>query len=274
MNLTLYICSLDLIWYLDPGESNIFFMQGRNGHGTLLEDKHTMILTRGRFYELSKINACNRRANKWNKTIATLINGMSEHHFKTTDLNALEDSIQFYYNNFHTLWARKGGSKKWERQNLFLYGSKKRVVHRFLNSLRRQGYRDPIIRYGDGEFPGGRRGARYVPCKWVKRECSLFYHTILVNEFRTSQVCPVCDARLYDVRKHYKNGKIDKVRGLKWCASDVCKACPLKSRDEVGCINIYRKTLPDYPAILDRPGAGRGVRWLAGPEVYEFRPPH
>ncbi len=38
--------------------------------------------------------------------------------------------------------------------------------------------------------------------------------------------------------------------GLKYCASDICKAHRYKDQDRVGCHNIFWKTRPGFPDVM------------------------
>ena len=200
---------------------------------------------------------------------------MSDNHFKRINLSEFEDGIIHYKENFNSIWELKGKTKKWSRQKFYLYQRKSKVIRRFLSSLKMRGYADSVMYYGSGTFAAGQKGERYAPCKWVKKECKEFYHCncITVNEFRTSQVCPVCNSRLFDIKKLTDDGRTKKVRGLKWCDHEMCRSCPLKNRDEVGTTNIFIKTKPDYPDIYDMwkrldDGTIRGVVWEGGPSIH------
>lgn len=197
-----------VFWAIDPGRTNIIYAMGFDAHGRLIK---TRILTRAQYYNESKINACVKRSHRWNNSMKVLNQGLSDNHFKTMNIDSFTQAVDYYNNNFDELWVKKGVSKKWSRQNLFLYGEKKRVLHQFLNTL--EGV-NPTVYYGSGTFAAGQLGERYAPCKYVKKECQMFFHCVIVNEFRTSQVCPRCHNRLFKVMKHH-NGKRKEVRGLK-----------------------------------------------------------
>lgn len=249
------------------------YVHVRDENGMLIK---TFILTRSHYYERAKINAIVRRSNRYNTTnveMKALIDGLSEHHFKTACLVQFESAINHYSENFNRIWQLKAATRKWSRQKLFLYGTKRSVVDRFLAKLLRRGYAKPNMFYGSGSFPAGQRGEQYATCKWVKHKCKEFFHCIIINEFRTSQICPKCNSRLFDVCKLTNDGKRKKIRGLKWCNDLICANCPLKSRDEIGTINIYIKSRVDYPDCYDRPrteedGTEYGVRWNSAPQVH------
>jgi hypothetical protein len=56
----------------------------------------------------------------------------------------------------------------------------------------------------------------------------LFFNCFTVDEFRTSQICPTCNERLLDVRKHLPESEDKRrtkmIRGLKYCSSDTCRS--------------------------------------------------
>jgi hypothetical protein len=200
--------------------------------------------------------------------------GLSENHFKHASLELFENAINYYCANFDRIWQLKGYVKKWSRQKLYLHGTKRSVVDKFLSKLKLRGYQCPIMYYGLGTFPAGKFGEQYVPCKWVKNKCKEFYPCITIHEFRTSQVCPKCHERLFDVCKVNEEGKRRTIRGLKWCNNDMCANCPIKSRDDVGSMNIYLKSKDNYPHVYNRftlnPDGTvlTGVRWEGTPQKH------
>ena len=77
------------------------YVHVRDENGMLIK---TFILTRRHYYERAKINAIVRRSNRYNTTNAemkTLIDGLSEHHFKTACLVQFESAINHYSENFN-----------------------------------------------------------------------------------------------------------------------------------------------------------------------------
>jgi hypothetical protein len=204
------------------------YIQLQDGNGILLRHR---ILTRAKYYKQAKINAAIAKSNRWNLSpdLANLIQGLSKNHFKHASLIEFERGIDNYHEKFYCIWRHKGRTKKWSCQNFYLYQKKSKAICRFLSKLKLRGYADPVMYYGSGTLAAGSKGQRYAPCKWVKEECKEFYHCITINEFRTSQVCPVCNSRMFDVKKIMDDGPVKKVRGLKWCDHDMCADCPLKN---------------------------------------------
>jgi hypothetical protein len=211
----------------------------------------------------------------WNNhsPLKRLIEGRRVTHLKKANIDDIATSIQYYQSVRADIRVHKLIPKKFERLNLYLYGKKKAAIHRFLQRmLRYTGESKPIMFYGDGSFYHGGKGMRSVPCKWVKRECKLYFNCFNVDEFRTSQICPTCNSRLWDVRKHLRNpvdGRRTKmIRGLKYCCSDSCRSHRYLNRDDVGCYNIYRKTRTEFPEIMERGQPG----WEDAALIHEFRP--
>ena len=86
----------------------------------------------------------------------------------------------------------------------------------------------------------------------------MYFDTVEVDEYRTSCVCPCCDALLRKVWKKKTDGKVHEVRGLRRCSSTVCSQASFKNRDSVGARNILRcLQMSERPKSLTRiKGAG------------------
>jgi hypothetical protein len=171
-----------------------------------------------------------------NSNLKRLIEGRHVNHLKKANVDDIARSIQYYQSVREHIRVYKLIPKKFEQLNKFLYGKKKAAI-------RYTGESKPIIFYGDGSFYHGGKGMRSVPCKWVKRECKLYFKCFNVDEFRTSQICPLCNECLWDVRKHIRNPvgrrRTIMIRGLKYCNSDTCRSHRYMNRDDVGCSNMY-----------------------------------
>ena len=218
-NLTLYYSfgmyqTGTLHWVFDPGRENILYGTAFNDNGDLVYEAR---LGRNYYYEVTKINAINKKANRRNKSAHhhPINIGLTENHLKTANYQQLKAAFVWQSQNFDVIWARKVEPQRKYRDGFFLWSKKREVIYSFLSSLQMVGYDDYIIYYGSGQFPSGGRGERSVPCKWVKTECMNHYVCIEVDEFRTSQVCPLCFERMEDVYKLDKHGRRKKVRGLK-----------------------------------------------------------
>ena len=267
---------------VDPGLKNIVQVQiYRNG-----ELVKTVRLTQNGYYATSLLNQSTKQWKAWNNRplLKELSRGSQNHHFKTANMQRIHDSMHHYQgipegeeeSTRDKIRIRALSPKKFERLRFFTYKKKQETIHRFLSSLVKYcGGVLSIMYYGDGSFASGGKGQRSVPCKWVKRECKNFFTCYSVNEFRTSQICPTCNERLLDVRKHLRKGdrRTEMVRGLKYCSSHICRSHPYKNRDVVGCSNIYRKTRRDYPEIMtrsaprwDHPAGKHELDWVGTPK--------
>ena len=224
-------------------------------------------LTRRHYYHAAKINDHNKRVLKWNTSLQDLYLSLSQYHFKTSNPNEYLRSIENYGAQYHTIWRRMAGSRKWRRGKFYLYKQKMKTIDDFLHSLKikyhasttaKKGkkkhkvrgsktyrFNDHVMLFGSGSFPSGAKGERHVPLKYIKKRCGNHFKCHEVNEFRTSQICPHCEGcRLWDVVKSNPGMVTEtKIRGMKWCPSECCKHNPLKNRDMVGSINIMKKGL-------------------------------
>ena len=119
--------------------------------------------------------------------------------------------------------------------------------------MHQKGEIKPVIAYGAAKFASGGKGELSVPVKYIKERCNKYFKTVLVDEFRTSCVCPTCNELLQKVVKKVDQKKFHEVRGLRRCCSTVCSQFPFKSRDFVGALNILRCfQLPERPPSLTR----------------------
>ncbi len=276
-----YILEGEYVLVVDPGLKNILQIQiYRNG-----QLAKTVRLTQNGYYATSLLNLSMKRWKAWNNRsqMKELSHSHQIHHFKTADMQQIHESMDQYQGVQEgeqesirdKIHVRALTPKKFERLRFFTYVKKQETIHRFLSNLVEYcGKQESIMYYGDGSFASSGKGQRSVPCKWVKRECKNYFTCYSVNEFRTSQICPTCNERLLDVRKHLRTGprKTVMVRGLKYCSSDICRSNRYKNRDVVGCTNIYRKTRRVYPIIMNRsaprwahPADKHDLKWVGTP---------
>ncbi len=276
-----YILEGEFILVVDPGTKNILQIQiYRNGH--LVK---TIRLTQNGYYAAALLDLSMKRWKAWNNRphLMELSHSHRIHNFKTADMQQIHESMNQYQgvpdgeqeSIRDKIRVRALSPKKFERLHFFTYVKKQETIHRFLSNLVAYcGNQESIMYYGDGSFASGGKGQRSVPCKWVKRECKNYFTCYSVNEFRTSQICPTCNERLLDVRKHLRKGPRQTVMvlGLKYCSSAICRSNRYKNRDDVGCTNIYRKTRRVYPTIMNRsapkwvhPAGKHDLKWIGTP---------
>ena len=167
----------------------------------------------------------------------------SRHSPKTTDPEKFDAFLKDYISVYGTLWDLKL-KKKWAQESFRVYRKKRKVLDGFFQSMHKKGERKPVIAYGKGGFACNGRGEVSVPTVYVKDKCRQYFETVEVDEFRTSSVCPCCDALLCKVIKEVKVADdkyaVREVRGLRRCSSTVCSQVSFKDRDSVGARNILR----------------------------------
>ena len=149
----------------------------RNGNGMLLK---VMIFTHCGYYAQAKINAIVKQSNRWNSNgkLKQLNVGLSENHFKQACLVEFESAINFYHENVDCIWHLKYRFKKWSRQKLFLHGTKRSTIAKFVSKLHLHGYETPKMYYGSGSFPAGQRGEKYAQMgeEQMQRILSMYYY--------------------------------------------------------------------------------------------------
>ncbi len=199
-------------------------------------------LTRRMYYSEGKVDSSQKKTYPWNMNSKELFEEKSFNHFKTLNEDSFIQSIQFYSNNYGSLWNTLAITRKRSRLSFRIHRFKRRLFDKFLESLKPRDvltgqyiHNRHIMLYGAGTFGSGGKGERSVPLKYVKKQCGYYFETHEANEFRTSQICPDCGrCRLHDVEKSTHGEMPQKIRGLKWCPFGGCRHNPLKNRDEVG----------------------------------------
>lgn len=100
--------------------------------------------------------------------------------------------------------------------------------------------------YGGAHVSSNVKGSKNsAPVIKVKEIVGRFSSAVvIVDEYRTSQVCFDCNEQTYPVFANKKG-----IRGLLFCGSNECKSCRYKNRDENGAQNIYKVAVDDPPAF-------------------------
>ena len=224
---------------IDPGRVNIVYAEEKLENGSFKSYK----LTRGEYYERCGMIRRNRKTAKWEKTIREEELTYSRHSPKTTDPEQFDAFLKDYISVYDKLWDLKL-KKKWAQESFRVYRKKREVLDGFFQSMHKKGERKPVIAYGKGGFASHGRGEVSVPTEYVKDKCRQYFETVEVDEYRTSCVCPCCDALLCKVTKKIQvvDGTVEvrEVRGLRRCSSTVCSQVSFKNRDSVGARNILR----------------------------------
>ena len=199
--------------------------------------------------------------------------GATTHHFKKFSFAKYQQSVQNYSQSTPDICQVKLIQKKFERLNFFTHRKKKSTIHHFLSNLSKIVKSvKPIMFYGDGSFASSGKGQCSIPCKWVKRECKFYFKTFVVNEFQTSQVCPTWNTHLSNVKKDLRNGNHNYVQGMNYCSSQTYHSHRYKSRDDVGCTNMFRKSCKQYHVILDSPWSNVALsQWDESADIHVFK---
>ena len=240
---------------IDPGRVNIVYAEEKLPDGSY----KTYKLTRGQYYESCGMKRTNRRSKKWFEEIKNEESKFSEHSPRTTSSEQFDKFIANYVSVYDKLWDNRF-KKKWAQQHFRVHRKKRKVLDGFFQSMHEKGTQKPVIAYGKGGFASGGAGEVSVPTEYVKKKCKQYFDTVEVDEYRTSCVCPCCDALLSKVWKKKTDGKVHEVRGLRRCSSTVCSQASFKNRDSVGARNILRCLLErDRPNSLTRNQRGGRV---------------
>lgn len=256
----------------DPGRVELFKYVAHDSNGKLVNDGS--LFTRREMYHTTGVNKHQNKVQDWSAKmgLGQAWLEMSQTHCKTSVWNDLVDGANTVLRHRDALFDAML-KKCWERANLDLYSKKQSFIATKVNGLQDPTKPDILIVYGDGNFPSGKKFERYVPVKGLKQSIIKRHkNSAEASEFKSSSVCPDCDAQLLTVAEWF-NGRYYEVRGLKWCSSNSCKSKSIKHRDRVGAINIYRRHMGIAPPIMER---NSGLPWLdtSQPQNYQmFHPP-
>lgn len=216
----------DRILGVDPGRINIYSVVERKEDGTYEQRR----FTRKQYYEESGIIKANKKSRKWNEVNQSIYDQLAVHDPKTASLERYEQYYEIIKQHYETLWYEKL-KKKWAEQSLRLYGGKKRSFANFWKAY--QSDKKTVLAYGASRFASSNKGEVACPTSRAYKEASDRFHSVLVNEFRTTKIHHECNEQLQYVRsqKHKKS-----IHGLHWCSSPNC--CKFVDRDLNAAINI------------------------------------
>ena len=262
----------DHIVAFDPGMTNILF--------GVSENDETFKLTRYEYYKQGGLTAALRINNRWNLEIKDVLESLSQTTTNTPCLQAFLGYVGLCSKNHHRLWNCLGHKKR-NRNRMATYIKKVSAMDRFLESIKsKDKTKRTVIAYGAARFNCCCKGKAAVPTVAAYKLCRKHYPTYLVDEYKTSQICPGCDQQLI-VPYCYKtittkNGDERRIRketrGVRWCSSTICLgshgfdpsevACVLYGRDYVGAKNILRccgKKNKERPRPLQRVYSGNRI---------------
>ena len=223
----------------DPGRSTLFF-----GVEEVSENKFKKYtLTRRQFYHETGAKEATKRANKWNTDyLGPQLDELSKTNSKSVKMHHFLQHVSVVNKHYSLFWS-EASKKKWSRQRLALYSSKKKVYAKFFESFKNGDDRKIIIAYGDAGFASTSKYEIAAPTTTLEKECSKRYKIVKIDEFRTTKL-------------HYQTGEIlskvqnaDKktIRGLLWYNST--KASKFVNRD----LNAAKNILHCYNIFPNRP---------------------
>ena len=234
---------------MDPGRSNIYCFAIKKDDG----ETKTWKLRRSHYYSASGILAARKQTKTWERTVQAELTALSEVSTKGTSVAGHEQFLSCNLAVFDALF-QEYMKPRWARQRLRLYGGKRRAITKFLNLVaedaKQEGGGKPVaVAYGAAKFAPGAKGEVSVPTTRAYRCCAERFETVLIDEFRTTQMCASTGDRLRAVESR-KTGTA--VRGLLWYDSTIATS-RFVDRDLNAALNIRRcAVLPRRPRELCR----------------------
>ena len=236
---------------MDPGRSNIYCFAMQKDDGKT----KTWKLRRSQYYSASGILAARKQTKTWERNVQAELAALSQVSTKGTSVAAHEQFLACNMAAFDALFGEYM-KPRWARQRLRLYGGKRRAITRFLNRVAEEakadgGGKPVVIAYGASKFAPGAKGEVSVPTTKAYRCCAERFETVLVDEFRTTQMDARTGDRLQAVARR-STGAV--VRGLLWYASgSITATSRFVDRDLNAALNIRRcAVLPRRPRELCR----------------------
>ena len=222
----------------DPGRVRLMSAVKRHLDGTTeTYEKH--VLTRRSYYSRGGIDQHNARVASWRRDVATEEGIYARHSPRTASLPELVAFLDDYKTVHDTLWNNRL-RRCWGQSRFRAYGLKRKTLDRFFRGIRGDSEVKPLFAYGAGRFAPTGPGERAVPTTALAKACARYFVLIMIDEFRTSQMCHACRGRLQAVRKRSADGTIHEVRGLRRCCSTGCARVSFKDRDHNAALNILR----------------------------------
>ena len=262
-------------WGIDPGVFNIMYAVRQKPEGGL---EHR-VLSRNQYYRDAGMDRAKKLTRDGEIVLRDCRRAMQDVSLKTANLDGITEYIAAYGPQFEQIW-REVLRRRYAQSRFRVYLGKRRVLDKFFHSLKMPGNGRTNIAYGAATFSPQKKGwGRSVPTVSVRRACArIFPHTVGVNEYRTSKVCPRCGSQLQQVYRSRVQGEqyAKPQRGILRCASRDCAACTFINRDEVGARNILTCFMAERrgdarPGLLQR-GFDEGWRSNPLPRHY-LRPP-
>ena len=165
-------------------------------------------LTTAHYYRASGLDMHQCQTRRRLEGIAAVLHEYGESQVATAKKDSfLNGRVAAYATHSDALWAALG-KRSWAKRRLHLYGAKKRVLDKFVQSLvpTRRDPRQVIVGYGAANYASGGRGERSTPVKRVRRLFSQKLPTIFVDEMNSTKMC--ADCRAYQCRR-YRQGECE-----------------------------------------------------------------
>jgi len=250
-------------------------------------------LTTAYYYRASGLDMHQRQTRRRLEGIAAVLREYGESQVATAKKDSfLNGRVVAYKTHSDALWAALG-KRSWAKRRFHIYGSKKRVLDTFVQSLvpTRRDPRPVIVGYGAANYASGGRGERSTPVQSVRRLFSQKLPTIFVDEMNSTKMCADCRAPMSKIcakreRKRRGAGAADgaveetfeetfKVHGARYCRECAKSGRGIKQRDTNAAKNIEACVLSCAPLASDatRPDVFRRDREHPPyPEIFRWPP--
>jgi hypothetical protein len=239
----------DRVVGIDPGGCTIMHAAEILPNGCVVSYE----LSRCQYYKESGMIDAKRHTEKWNSDIKVSLVALSTVSSKGASLQSFQAYMAVLMQHAEELWLEYM-RPRWARQRLRLYGGKKRCFANYFNRLEEtSGGRRTVIAYGAAKFAPCAPGRLAAPTTTAYKECSYRFPTVLIDEFRTTQINHETGAAMDKVVRIDTGAA---VRGLLWCSSTNPTGGKFVNRDQNAAINMLRcLALPTRPVELcRRPG--------------------
>ena len=220
----------------DPGRETILHGVEKLPNGEIKEYK----LSRGQYYEESHINLANHKTKKWNAKIQDILDELSATTYRTPKIQELLKYIVVYNKHYERYWDQLA-DRKYAMNRMDVYIHRNQCMDQFFQSLQEKDQLEPIIAYGAAKFNSTGIGEQAVPTTFIGKRCQEYYKMVMIDEYKTSQICHQCEEKLTLLYRDEK-GQIKhfgrEIRGLRWCGSTKCRK--LINRDRNAALNILK----------------------------------
>jgi predicted transglutaminase-like cysteine proteinase len=115
-----------------------------------------------------------------------------------------------------------------------LYRGKKRVFSKFFNKMETKN--NIVVGYGSAKFCSTAKNEVSVPTSRAYKECSYRFHTIPIDEFRTSKIYHGDSSTILETVKREDTNRV--IRCLLWYSSTIGSVNKFVNRDLNAAINI------------------------------------